>query len=185
MSNKNIGKWIGKLGIHGARPHSDEDFWAMCPCHSDTKPSLHVYVGVKGNVVMNCFVCGASGKDVCEAVGVPINWLEADGSSEVNPTMSDPKDPGSINHLVIEHMVRTNGRVHGFDDVRCAIVWNESFEVAANAVCCMAKHITGRMDTVSDELVRTLVNAFADRLGSRVMQRLDKEVAASTPEVQE
>lgn len=182
MSYRNFERWVSKLGIHGERPHSDEDFWALCPCHSDTKPSLHVYIGVKGNIVMNCFVCGAHGEDVCKKVGAPLNWLNADPKIPDEWSEMPLKDPGSINHLVIEQMARANSKAYSLGDIRCAVMWNESFDVAANAVCMMAERITGRRDTVSDELVRTLVNSFADRLGSKVMRMLDEEVAASTPE---
>lgn len=185
MRNRNFERWVSKLGIHGSRPHSDEDFWAICPCHKDHEPSLHVYIGVKGNIVMNCFVCGANGKDVCKEVGAPLNWLEADLKIPDELSFVPLRDPGSINHLLIERMARTNSRAYSWGDIRCAVLWNESFDVAANAVCMMAERITGSRDTVSDELVRTLVNAYADRLGSKVMRMLDDAVKASTPEVKE
>lgn len=182
MSSRNFERWVSKLGIDERMTHSDEDFWALCPCHSDTKPSLHVYIGAKGNIVMNCFVCGAKGKDVCKRVGAPLNWLDADPKIPDEWPEMPLKDPGSINHLVIEQMARKNGKAYTWKDIRCAVLWNESFDVAADAICMMAERIAGRRDTVSDELVRALVSAYADRLGSKVMLMLDEEVAASTPE---
>lgn len=182
---RNIEKWRSRLVVDLGRSKSDDDFMATCPCHLDSRSSLHVYVGKKsGEVLMKCFVCGATGSDVCKDLGVPINWLEADAEN-ADQGLLGKDEPDSVARRIVEHMCRTNGKTYGYEDLRCAVVWLESFEVAANAVCCMAEHIAGRRDTVRDELVRTLVNAFADRLGSKVMQMLNDEVEASTPEVPE
>lgn len=88
MRNRNFERWISKLGIHGSKSHSDEDFWAICPCHGSHDPSLHVYIGVKGNIVMNCFVCGAHGKDVCKEVGAPLDWLEVDSDDQIEEELA-------------------------------------------------------------------------------------------------
>ena len=71
-----IYEWADRLGIYEGRP---EDFKTICPCHSDKKPSLHVYVGGDtGEVVMKCFVCGATGKAVCEELKIPLKELMCD-----------------------------------------------------------------------------------------------------------
>ena len=71
-----IYEWADRLGIYEGRT---EDFKTICPCHPDTKPSLHVYVGGDtGEVVMKCFVCGATGKAVCEELKIPLKELMCD-----------------------------------------------------------------------------------------------------------
>lgn len=173
---RNIEKWRSVLIVDLGKSNGDDDFMACCPCHADNESALRVHVGENGEIFMHCFVCAAKGTDVCKKLGMPTNWLEPDAES-------DGCDSDSVTRRIVKHMCRTNGKAYGYEELRCAVVWLESFEVAANAVCCMAEHITGRRDTVSDELVLTLVNAFADRLGSKVMQMLNDEVEASTPEV--
>lgn len=77
-----IYEWADRLGMDRHKSKSAEDFWTICPCHSDTKPSLHVYVGRKtGEIVMKCFVCDATGADVCKALGVPIGEVMCDAMS--------------------------------------------------------------------------------------------------------
>ena len=183
---KNIEKWAERLGVDVSAPHDDDGFYTACPCHQGPDPSeLHVYVGHKGNIFMRCHVCGATGASVCAKLNVPVSELAADEPSDHEVQGSSVCDLDSVTKRIVKHMCRTNGKTYGYEDLRCAVVWLESFEVAAYAVCMMAEHITGRRDTVSDELVRTLVNSFADRLGSKVMQMLNDEVEASTPEVPE
>lgn len=77
-----IYEWADRLGMDPHKSKGPEDFWTICPCHSDTKPSLHVYVGRKtGEIVMKCFVCDATGGDVCKALGVPIGEVMCDAMS--------------------------------------------------------------------------------------------------------
>ena len=77
-----IYEWADRLGMDPHKSRGPEDFWAICPCHSDTKPSLHVYVGGKtGEIVMKCFVCEATGADVCKALGVPVGEVMCDAMS--------------------------------------------------------------------------------------------------------
>ena len=45
-------------------------FDALCPCHDDTKPSLHVEKGDKG-VVMKCRACNATAAQVLDRIGAP------------------------------------------------------------------------------------------------------------------
>lgn len=46
-----------------------QSFDALCPCHDDTKPSLHVAIGDVG-VVMTCRACGATSDDVLARLNV-------------------------------------------------------------------------------------------------------------------
>lgn len=67
-----IYEWADRLGMDPHKSKGPEDFWTICPCHSDTKPSLHVYIGRKtGEIVMKCFVCDATGAEVCKALDLP------------------------------------------------------------------------------------------------------------------
>lgn len=74
-----IHDWAARLGMDDRKSRGPENFWTICPCHSDTKPSLHVYVGQKtGEIVMKCFVCGAKGADVCKALDLPLSEVMCD-----------------------------------------------------------------------------------------------------------
>jgi len=84
-----IYEWADRLGMDRHKSRSEEDFWAICPCHADTKPSLHVRIGPKdGKIVMKCFVCDATGSDVCRALGLPLGEVDCDamtGEREQTP----------------------------------------------------------------------------------------------------
>lgn len=74
--------WADRLTIDDRASKSREDFMAICPCHSDTHASLHVYVGSDtGQVVLKCHVCQATGKAVCEALGIDPKELYCDAIS--------------------------------------------------------------------------------------------------------
>ena len=93
-----IYEWAERLGMDPHKSRGPEDFWTICPCHSDTKPSLHVYVGRKtGEIVMKCFVCGATGADVCKTLDLPIGEVMCDARTgertKVQP-QSDAKKKG-------------------------------------------------------------------------------------------
>ena len=51
-------------------------FDALCPCHDDSRPSLHVEEGDSG-IIMKCRACGAGAQDVLDRLDIP-----------------DPYDPG-------------------------------------------------------------------------------------------
>lgn len=93
-----IYEWAERLEMDPHKSRGPEDFWTICPCHSDTKPSLHVYVGRKtGEIVMKCFVCGATGADVCKTLDLPIGEVMCDARTgertKVQP-QSDAKKKG-------------------------------------------------------------------------------------------
>lgn len=74
--------WAGLLTVDDRQSKSREDFVAICPCHGDSHASLHVYVGREtGQVVLKCHACGATGKQVCEALGVDLKELYCDAYS--------------------------------------------------------------------------------------------------------
>lgn len=56
--------------LHKVKRISDGRYIALCPCHNDKKPSLNVAITPEGVVLIKCFACGATGLDVCEALGV-------------------------------------------------------------------------------------------------------------------
>ena len=86
---KNIEKWRSLLTVDLGKSIGDDDFMAICPCHSDDKASLRVHIGKKGDVVMHCFVCAAKGVDVSRKLGIPINWLEPDAESDGQQACKD------------------------------------------------------------------------------------------------
>lgn len=90
-----IYEWADRLGMDPHKSKGPEDFWAICPCHADTKPSLHVYVGRKtGEIVMKCFVCDAKGADVCKTLGLPIGEVMCDAISGEKTKEADWKGKG-------------------------------------------------------------------------------------------
>lgn len=48
---------------------------ALCPCHSEKTPSLHIKIADNGHVMIYCFGCGANGVDVCRELGVNLEEL--------------------------------------------------------------------------------------------------------------
>lgn len=87
-----IYEWADRLGMDPHKGRNPEDFWTTCPCHADTKPSLHVYVGKKtGEIVMKCFVCGATGGEVCKALNLPISEVMCDAMSGEKTKQADWK----------------------------------------------------------------------------------------------
>lgn len=87
-----IYEWADRLGMDPHKSKGPEDFWAICPCHADTKPSLHVYVGRKtGEIVMKCFVCDAKGADVCKTLDLPISEVMCDAISGEKTKQADWK----------------------------------------------------------------------------------------------
>lgn len=52
----------------GFKQISPTTYKALCPCHDDKNPSLHI-TEKDDATLMHCFSCGANGKDVCEALG--------------------------------------------------------------------------------------------------------------------
>lgn len=85
-----IYEWADRLSLDPRRGRNPEDFWARCPCHSDTHASLHVYIGHEtGQIVMKCHACGAKGKDVCEAMGLPIGEVMCDAMSGETDSRGD------------------------------------------------------------------------------------------------
>lgn len=50
---------------------------ALCPCHNDHAPSLHVTEKANGMPLLFCQACGVNGVEVAEAVG--LHWTEVVG----------------------------------------------------------------------------------------------------------
>lgn len=49
---------------------SESRYVALCPCHNDKTPSLAVTLKPDGVTLIHCFGCGASGLDICNALGI-------------------------------------------------------------------------------------------------------------------
>lgn len=49
---------------------SEGRYVAICPCHNDKNPSLAVTLKPDGVTLIHCFGCGASGLDICNALGI-------------------------------------------------------------------------------------------------------------------
>ena len=68
-----IQDFLNRLDRHRKLPRR-EQWKAICPCHNDHKPSLYITYNDKG-IACKCLVCGANGKDVCDALGIPVSEL--------------------------------------------------------------------------------------------------------------
>lgn len=53
---------------------SGNNYTACCPVHGDKSPSMSV-TEKDGKVLAHCFSCGANGRDLVEAIGLPIDVL--------------------------------------------------------------------------------------------------------------
>ena len=63
--------------LDGVKQVGSNKWKAKCPVHNDNNPSMTV--SVKDNKVLcYCFSCQATGKDVAEAIGLPVSSLFAD-----------------------------------------------------------------------------------------------------------
>ena len=75
-------------------------FLALCPCHSDHKPSLDIKSGDKG-IVMSCPVCGANGKAVMQALGLDVRELFYE------QRQSRQEKPPSVEYLYSDTLKKT------------------------------------------------------------------------------
>jgi hypothetical protein len=64
---------LGGLGRKVLR-HGPDRASALCPVHEDHNPSLSVSRGADGRVLVYCHACGATEKELAQAVG----WTVAD-----------------------------------------------------------------------------------------------------------
>lgn len=67
-SGGNVNKFLDRLDK--VKPVGDGRFMACCPVQQEKNPSLAVTQKPDGLVLIHCFSCGASGIDVCNALGV-------------------------------------------------------------------------------------------------------------------
>lgn len=59
--------------LSGARPRKNDGqpgYEALCPCHDDHNPSLHVWQGANGWIQVKCRSCGAGAAEFCAATGL-------------------------------------------------------------------------------------------------------------------
>ena len=165
-------KWlVTLLGMDVSRGFNDDNFWTDCPCHKDEDTCLHVYKCIDGRIEMRCFACGARSKDICEEVGIPLEELEPEKNSLAVMNRQDHYAAHRW-RCAMEEAKRTKSTPE---------TWNGALESAQAAVIAVIDAITGDRQTASDQLVDSLVGAFADRLGSMVSAQLMRELAASTP----
>lgn len=162
---------ITLLGADVAKGFSDDTFWTDCPCHKDENTCLRVYKCIDGRIEMYCHVCGARNKRVCEAIGIPLEELEPEKNSLAVMNRQDHYAAHRW-RCAMEEAKRTKSTPE---------TWNGALESAQAAVIAVIDAITGDRQTASDQLVDSLVGAFADRLGSMVSAQLMRELAASTP----
>jgi len=53
------------------KPRRNRKGWIVCcPVHGEKNPSMDITIGRKGDIIANCFACGANGMDLAEALGI-------------------------------------------------------------------------------------------------------------------
>lgn len=60
--------------LHKVKNRGDGKWMACCPVHHEKTPSLSIKDN-NGNILIHCFGCGASGVDVCNAIGEDVSEL--------------------------------------------------------------------------------------------------------------
>lgn len=79
--NDNLTAIIGRLSK--VKRTGDGKYVALCPIHGEKTPSLGITQKPDGVLLLHCFGCGASGVDICNALGIdPANLF---------PPSDDPK----------------------------------------------------------------------------------------------
>ena len=73
---------------------------ALCPCHSDHKPSLDI-CEKDGKILMTCPVCGADGRAVMQAVGLDVRELFYE------QRQSRQEKPQSVDYLYSDTLKKT------------------------------------------------------------------------------
>lgn len=99
MSERILDRVLDQLS--GVRKLHDGSHMALCPCHDDHKPSLHLSI-LGGRLVAYCFACGARTKDILQAVGIELpdtkiavaqyNYTDEDGNLLFQKVRFEPKD---------------------------------------------------------------------------------------------
>ena len=63
---------------------------ACCPAHNDRTPSLKISQRADGKISLHCFA-GCHINDICEAIGIRVNDLYPNTSSELNEALPEWK----------------------------------------------------------------------------------------------
>lgn len=58
--------------LQGVKQLRDGSYMALCPCHRDSKPSLHITETDGGRILAYCFGCKATLRDVARALGISL-----------------------------------------------------------------------------------------------------------------
>jgi len=94
----------GRLqGAKQKRIQGANGYEALCPCHDDHNPSLHIWEGDNGWIKVKCRSCGAESKDFCQAVGIENRDLN------YRPDPSKSKKPSRGKPTREHHYFRANG----------------------------------------------------------------------------
>lgn len=78
--------------LRKVKPTGQGRWIACCPCHDDKTPSMTI-TEADDSVLMNCFGCGANGKDVCETLG--IDPMELFGKDFITGEYKKPRVPAA------------------------------------------------------------------------------------------
>lgn len=64
--------------LNKVKPDGKGGHWALCPCHPDKNPSLHITEADDGKLLAHCFACDAGLPDVLDAVGFQRETVTSD-----------------------------------------------------------------------------------------------------------
>lgn len=99
----------------------------LCPCHDDHKPSLDI-TEKDGKILMACPVCGADGKAVMNALGLPVRELFAEQRQA-----AQPNKPPSVDYLYTDSLKKTR-----------FYLWNKKKQVYQKSFCWYHKNERGQ-----------------------------------------
>lgn len=80
-----------------SRPSGQGKYRAPCPVHNGKDFNLMLSEDATGKVGCHCFVCGANGIDVVEALGLPVSELFPPDNGYVQPVVT-----GKMRHQKLE-----------------------------------------------------------------------------------
>jgi|Deesub1362A_J573_1020465.scaffolds.fasta_scaffold00385_50 biotin operon repressor len=112
--------------LQGVKPLRDGSYMALCPCHSDSKPSLHL-TETDGRILAYCFGCKATFKDVARALGISLE--EYSLRNAVQESVYDYRDEhGNLLYQKIRFRLPDGGKTFMFRRVTEAGYFTKKLE---------------------------------------------------------
>jgi len=102
------------------KPRKTRKGWDVCcPVHGETNPSMGLTIGRNGDIIANCFACGANGMDLAEALGISKSELFAkplERTQDKNWKLNSTRDADDW-FIVIHESAIKRGEKPRYDDM--------------------------------------------------------------------